>query len=353
MNRSAQDVVMRPSWWAYRRFFSSPVKGLGLLGGVVGVGTAGFARSGIGLVVVLAFAAGVAVATVGMIALYIATSRVVLGPDRVEYRRWLRRSTVRLDRDVVGALAVIVLSPVGRRSTMLVLRSRYGGPRIQLNGAYWREEDLVRIATAAGVETTDGVLSPADVDRIAPGTMPWRYLHQTAFGGLVAIPLIVVLVGAVIAWFDVRDIPPFDEQPPAAVSAGTAKAQDAMVAALQRTVGGRWDLPEAELTTCQDDEDYKGWKRYVQVTLAQGISDDGRDIIVTPVRSTEKLADALDATLARYGHADPYRSGDLAELTIQTASLDEAPRSGDVTISFLDSGYVSIRASSRCEVPDR
>lgn len=353
MSGSAETVVLRPSWAAYRRFFSTPIKGLGLLGGVVGVGVAGYSRSEIGLLAVLGFAVGVAVATVGTIALYITTSRVVLGPDVVTYRRWLRRSTVRLDHDVVGVMAVIVLSPVGRQSTMLVLRSRDGGPRIQLNGAYWREEDLVRIATAAGVEASDEVLSPADTDRIAPGSMPWRYLHQTAFGSLVAVPLIVVLVGAVIAWFDVRDLPPFDEQPPAAVSAGTAKAQDAMVAALQGTVGGRWELPEPELSTCQDDDDRKGWQRYVRVTLAQGISDEGRDIIVTPVRATEKLADALVATLARFGHSDPYRSGDLAELTIQTASLDEAPRSGDVTISFLDSGYVSIRAASRCEVPDR
>ncbi|KQY59648.1 hypothetical protein ASD11_08865 [Aeromicrobium sp. Root495] len=353
MSGVAETVVMRPSWAAYRRFFSSPIQGLGLLGGAVGVGTAGFARSGIGLLMVLGFVLGVAAATVGTIAVYIATSRVVLGPGEVQYRRWLRRSTVRLDHDVVGVLGVIVLSPVGRLSKVLVLRSRSGGPRIQLNGAYWREDDLVRIASAAGVATSADALTTADVDRIAPGTMPWRYLHPKSFGALVSVPVIAAVVVGVIAWFDVRDIPPFDEQPPRAVSGATAKAQDDMVAALQYVVGGRWETPEVSLTTCQDDDDYKGWQRRVDVSLAQAISDEGRDIIVTPVRATERMAEALEAELVRFGHRDPYRSGDLAELSIQTGSFLRTPRAGDVRISFLDSGYVSLDATTECEVPGR
>lgn len=353
MSTAPQTVVVRPSWAAYRRFFSSPIQGLGLLGGVVGVGTAGFARSGIGLLMVLAFVLGIAAATVGTIAVYIATSRVVLTPDEVRCRRWLRRSTIRLDQDVVGVLGVIVLSPVGRVSKILVLRARSGGPRIQLNGAYWREDDLVRIASAAGVVTSDDALTPADVDRIAPGTMPWRYLHPKSFGALVSVPVVAAVVVGVIVWFDVRDIPPFDEQPPRAVAGATAQAQDEMVAALQDIVGGRWESPEVRLTTCQDDDDYKGWERRVDVSLAQTISDEGRDVIVTPVRATEKLADEIVAELVRFGHREPYRSGDLDELTIQTGSFIRTPRAGDVRISFLDSGYVSFDASTACEVPGR
>lgn len=362
-DRGTAATVLRADVSAYRRWFGTPVRGLGVLVALVGGGVASALRRGEVAFLIILLVVTVAV-TLGCIAIHIASSRVVLTSDRIEYRRWLRRTRIRLDDDLVGALAELKASPVGRTSQVLVLRARSGGPRIRLNGAYWEQDDLVRIAAAADVPVLDGLLTPRELDRAARGTMPWRALHPwlAGFGG--TLVLLVLIVAGFIAWFDATNRPPFDDQPPRGVSARTVDLQGAMVTELQQAAGGEWESPESRLSACEDDAGYKGWSRRVSVRLRESLVEEtGEDRVVTPIAPSRDLVDSISKVMVEQGSPEPLVDlDDLAEFGRSDDAylrISSYPDDGDalrstVEVTFSGSGgYVSISMYSACETPPR
>lgn len=359
---TAQTTVLRADFGAYRRWFGKPIHGLPLLLGLIGGGIATAFRRGDG-VLLFWLLAGAVVATLGFIAILIATSRVILTADAIESRQWFVRTRLRRDDDLIGALAELKASPVGRTSQVLVLRARSGGRRIRLNGAYWDQADLVHIAGAAGVPVVEGeALTPKEFHRIAPGSMPWRALHPWAFGLGAAIVAMALLIGGVVAWWDAKGLPPFDDQPPRAVSARTVAAQDSLLAALERTLGGDWERPDVRLVTCRDSADYKGWRRDVSADLRQTFDDaTGEDRVDTPITPSRELIDAIGTTLVDAGHPELYVDPEeLARfvsdgyLDIASFPEDDGVGAVEVFLTFSgDEGRASISLDSPCETPDR
>ncbi|MCW2831947.1 MAG: hypothetical protein JWP31_2639 [Aeromicrobium sp.] len=354
MTRGSEPTVLRADFGAYARWFREPVRGIGLLLAVVGGGLASAIRGGDGAVLFFVIV-GTLVVTLGSIAILIVTSRVTITTDRIEYRRWFVRTTLRLDDDLVGVLAEFIASPVGRTSQVLVLRARSGGRRIRLNGAYWDHEDLLRVAEAAGAIVADRAMTPREFEAVAPGSMPFSNLHPWIFGLGVAVPLIAMMIGAVFAWLDVRNIPPFDEQPPRAVSAATASEQDLLVGELRRAVGGEWDRPDTGFSECEDDDDYKGWSRRVSVRLRETLEDK----VVTPVRPTQDTIDAINQVLRSGGLAastaelDDLGRSENAYLEVRSIPPLDDRRSSTVSVVFSRGRNASISIYSACETPRR
>jgi hypothetical protein len=363
VQKGTDATVLRADFGAYRRWFGKPIHGLPLIVGLSGGSIASAFRRGDGAVVFVIVAVTIVVA-LASIAILIATSRVVLTDAHIEYRRGLRRTRLRRDADLVGALAELNASPAGRTSQVLALRARSGGPRIRLNGAYWDQEDLVRVAEAANVPVLDGELTPKDFHRVAPGTMPYGALHPWVFGGGIALVLISLIVAGVFVWFDVKDLPPFDEQPPRAVSTQTTRSQDDLVVALQRVIGGDWEKPAVRLVTCQDGDDYKGWSRRVSVDLAESVVEEtGEDVVTTPIAPSRELVDAIGRALVDSGNPEPYVDDadldDFARPDEGYLEVTSIPDDDDAAHSVVDvtfsgrGGRVSISMYSPCETPGR
>jgi hypothetical protein len=347
--------VLRADPGAYRRWFGRPIQGLRVLLGVVVGGVIASFRRGDGLVIVAIIAATV-VLSLAFVAILIATSRVVVTSDHIEHRRWFVRTRLRR-RDLIGALAELEMSPVGRTSQVLVLRSRSGGRRIWLNGAYWDQSDLLHVARAAGVPVLDGVRTPRDFQRVAPGSMPYRILHPWVVGTGGAVVLVAVIVAAVVAWFDVNELPPFDEQPPRAVPARTIQEQDALATSVQRAIGGAWAAPDVRLDECKDAGDRRGWSRRVSVELRRTMDEaTGEDSVDTPIAPTPELIAAIDAELIARGLPELY--GDLDDLQdgdgyAQFSSFAADDGGSDVDITFGTGDDVGLMIDSACETPAR
>ncbi|MEV7396950.1 hypothetical protein [Aeromicrobium sp. NPDC092404] len=363
MSEQIDDVtVLRADFGAYGRWFKQPVRGLGLILALVGGSAASAVRGG-DAAALFFLIAGTVVVTLGSIAILIATSRITLTSDRIEYRRWFLRTRLRLSDELVGALAEMQAGSVGRTSQVLMLRARSGGPRIRLNGAYWDHEDLVLIARTAGVLISDRPMTPRDYEDAAPGSMPFRYLHPWVFGLGVAVVLIAGIVGAVLAWFDHRNIPPFDEQPPRMVSSAVVSEQDSLLDDLQRAMGGEWESPESGLTECKDGTDHKGWSRRLSSGLRTTVvQETGEEQVVTPVRPSPALVDEIERRLRDHdltpvsGELDGADTGPDGYVEIRALSERDgraSPPGGSVDVAFSGGERVTVRLHSGCEVPGR
>lgn len=142
--------------------------------------------------------------------LHIRTARVRLTEGSVEYSRWWwRRVVLQVDRRLEGLLAVYA-PIIGAPAPLLLLRSRDGGPRIRLSGAFWEHDDLELLAAHAGVEVTAETLSATEWQRRAPGTMPWRERHPWVIGSVGAILLVTLIVAALWVYAVVLRLPPYD-----------------------------------------------------------------------------------------------------------------------------------------------
>ncbi|MCL3818736.1 hypothetical protein [Aeromicrobium wangtongii] len=172
MTAGSDVVELRPDTEQYGRWFrrGDPVLiGLAcvlLAGSVASISSGSEAALMIGVVV-----GTVAVGLLGVIA-SMRTASVLVGPGRIEHRSWWVRHTVlTVDDDLQGVLAPYTAPIVTRQSDLLVIRAARGGPRIRLNGAFWRRDDLARIADAAGIVPSSEPLDVEGFERRVGGIM--------------------------------------------------------------------------------------------------------------------------------------------------------------------------------------
>ncbi|MET0931321.1 MAG: hypothetical protein ABWX74_17505 [Aeromicrobium sp.] len=188
-------VELRPDAAQYGRWFrrGDPVLiaflGVLVAGSVVSIST-GARFAVLAGVVVGAAALGLLGVTLSM-----RTSSVRLGAGRIEHRSWWVHHTV-LDTgsELVGVLAPYTAPIVSRQSDLLVVRAAGGGPRVRLNGAFWRREDLERIASVAGISPTREPLDLKGFERRVPGLM---YVWERHWLMAVLVGGVAVAAGAV------------------------------------------------------------------------------------------------------------------------------------------------------------
>jgi hypothetical protein len=347
-NSSANTtVVLRPNWGAYRRWFGAPALGLGTLAVIVLAATLRAHRGVAGVLVPVGLLLGVVLVCLGYLVIMMRTSAISLGAGRIEYRHGLvRRTVLTTDQELVGQLAQFKGPALGggRVSHVLVLRSRSGGSRIWLDSAYWAHENLEQIAAFAGVPVTRKAMSARAYEDAAPGSMPFRALRPVVFGVGVGVLVICVVVLGSWAGFKAAGIPPFDDRPPKAVAQGTVNDQDAVILDLKGVIGGKWEPTKTELVACQDDDNYKGWRREVSTRLQV----DDRDDIVTPKKVTPSIAAALNDKLVARGY--PALDGDIDSDGAELTAYPDHKSSVEVVFA---GGGAQLMVSSTCEVPGR
>lgn len=193
---SASEVLeLRPDAAQYGRWFGrgDPVligfASVLLAGSVVGISTGSEAALMIGVVV-----GTVALGLLG-VAVSMRTSSVLLSEGRIEHRSWwVRRTVLTVGDDLRGVLAPYTAPVVTRDSDLLVIRSARGGRRIRLNGAFWRREDLERIAAVGGISPTRESLDCQGFDSRVPGIM---YVWERHWLPVVVVGGVAVFAGAV------------------------------------------------------------------------------------------------------------------------------------------------------------
>ncbi len=340
------DVVeLRASAAHYRRWLKGRIAaGIALVAVLVGLNLRR-AESWTEVAILLAILVGSPVVTLACIAIHVRTSRVRLGDGEVEYTRWFRRrTTLRRADGLVGLLAVY--SPkltTGQGTRLLVIRGEDGGPRIRLSAAHWTDADLEAIARHAGVLVRDRTFDVTGFERRAPGAMPWRERHWVAFGTLGALVITAVVAAAVVGYWKLDGRPPFDEQPPRGISASSLAQQDAVVRDVAAALGGRWQAPVEDLTACQDEDDYRGWERRLEVV------GDGSGLVDGATELTPALAEQVEAAIVANG----YVHADGNEFRGVKGRLDADRYTEDVVEMRMDAGRAVITVVGHCEVPGR
>lgn len=331
--------VLRASRQRYRRWLRGSLASGGLLVAFLVASNLRRADSLTDVLILVVLLVGTPAAALSAVATHIATSRVTIVGDEVEYRRWWRRTVLRAGDGLVGLLAVY--SPrfsTGPATPVLVARGVDGGPRIHLSGAYWDLGDLDEIAAALRIPVRDRTLDAKGYERRAPGALPWRERHPWAFGLGGAAVITAIVTAGVLAYFTSNDLPPFDEQPPRAVAAETVARQDAVARDVVAAVGGSWEAPDEQLRRCKDDDDVKGWERTLDIAP-----------IEMPSRLTNASLAAVVDAMARQGYLRVTGS----KVDDVAGHLLGASFSEDEVRVDLEDGFSGITVRGHCETPDR
>ncbi|QIG42292.1 hypothetical protein G5V58_05490 [Nocardioides anomalus] len=333
--------VLRPDAATWRAFVSRPDRAvLSLAGGLLVSTVGGLSGRGdvVGLGVLLLAAV---LGALGHVAVTLRTSSIDLRPGQVTYRRWGRTTTLPVG-DTVGVLAPYSQPLVSRTLALLVLRRRDGGPRIRLNGGFWSQEALVAIAAHAGAEVGTEPLTARELEERAPGTMPFRDRHPWLFGVAGALVITGLVTVGVLAWFEHRGLPPFDDPPPRRVAVATTADQDRLVGQLVAATGGPWSAPRARLLGCEDDEQYDGWMRWVDVS---------RDGPGPGAVADQAAAAAAALTAAGLDVGDPEPDPD-GSAYLDAVALDVTGGLADAVVEvYLQPDHASLGVHGRCEMP--
>ena len=274
--------------------------------------------------------------------IHIRTSVVRLSPGRVDHHALLLPDRSLSTDDVRGVLTSMG-QPMTAALVMLVLRSPASGTTLRLTGGVWTFDALETIARHAGVRVSDRQMSGMDIERLVPGSLPLRYRRPWAFGLGTALVIVALITAGVVGWFAYRDLPPFDDRPPAAASAATVALQDEVLAETAAAFPGTWRPEPIALRPCENDDDVKGWRRRVKSERTSG----------PPVDETgvEALADSLVAL--GFSEPDPYP----AEGPSSMSTITDVDSFGDpATVVEVDfrtgSARVVVTSRGPCEVAD-
>lgn len=143
------------------------------------------------------------VTVVGCVAgfiVHLRTARILLGPGSIELRGLLVRDSCRSTAGVGGVLAS-VKQPLSAPIELLVITGTDRTGRswaMRLTGGVWSPDQLGIVAHHAGVRDTRDVLSVADVERLAPGTMPLPWRRPWLCSGVVATAIVIVVGVSVV-----------------------------------------------------------------------------------------------------------------------------------------------------------
>lgn len=273
---------------------------------------------------------------------HIRTSVVRLSPGSIEHHALLFRDRTLSTAGIDGVLTSMT-QPLVPATEILVLRSPQQRATVRLSGGLWTHDTLETIARHAGVEVSAKPMSGTDIERRVPKSMPMRYRRPWLFGlGLALLVTAAITVG-VVGWFAYKDLPPFDDQPPEAVSAVTVRSHDGVVEAIQVAFPGTWEPERVRLLACENDDDVKGWKRSVDLDRAAGSA-----------RPDDATLDTLDATLVSLGYdeldRDNARDGGLTLSTLTDGPGFDVMTT-TVEIYQLSGTPVAVGIHGPCEVP--
>ncbi|WP_040496174.1 hypothetical protein [Ilumatobacter nonamiensis] len=158
------------------------------------------ADSVIGAVVAVAGTITVVASLLGLLALHFRTTYLRVTRGRIELRGPLVR-----DRDIDVRASAALLASVPQYNAgiapMLMVRP-VRGRSLCVNGTYWNSGDLLEVARRIGATVIDEPCTPAEVQRMLPGSLPLMYRRPVLWGfGIVAgvlLALTVVLTVAVL-----------------------------------------------------------------------------------------------------------------------------------------------------------
>lgn len=270
---------------------------------------------------------------------HIRTSVVRLSPGRIEHHALLVRNRS-LSTDGLQGILTSMRQPMNQPVLMLVLHSPESGATVRLSGGLWTPDVLESIAHHARVEVSDRELSGMDIQRRVPKSMPLRYRRPWSFAFIVTILIVAVVTASTIWWFDHNDLPPFDDQPPQAVSAATVAAQNGLSATIEEALPGSWEPERVTFHTCENDEDVKGWTRWVDGRRAGG-----------RVAAVEEF-DVLGNQLVELDFYPADVSSEENYTSLWTSTDGPYDESTSVRVSQSPTGDVFVELHGPCEVPD-
>ena len=123
---------------------------------------------------------------------FVTRSSVTLDARGFTSTRFGRTTTLPLGPEGRYALAMMkALQPVGK----LIVRGT-DGRRLTLTTTWWRPADLVELAQAldATILPVDEPLTPAQLERLAPGLQSWPQRHPAPMALIVVAAIVAVLV---------------------------------------------------------------------------------------------------------------------------------------------------------------
>lgn len=187
MSRST-SCVLRPRWRHYARNAVISVGSTSLIPFTIRDSTVGWALA----VTVLVF-------IVGGISIYMVTTRVVLLDDGLSYSRFFMTRHVPRTRPTAGIFANVD----GPRPVLRLILGRGRRPIMRLTGAYWATSDLERISRHFSLRysNSNGLLSPAEADALAPGMLSPLQRHPwAALGVIVCLTIITAVLLGIAIW---------------------------------------------------------------------------------------------------------------------------------------------------------
>lgn len=332
MPDDTSPVVLRPDRAQYLRWVGRPDPTiLGLLAVLV-VGpllAAAVTGSGGRLLLVLGLIVTGVVLGLGGALLSMRTSAVTLTADAIEHRRWFVRRTVLSLHDELRGVLAQYCPPVSQRSSdlLVVQRADGAGPRVRLNGAFWRHDDLVLIARRAGIAVETGTWRVGQYEKRAPGIMRPIERHWIAFltvGPLVLVASIVAALGVASArgWL-----------PAPEVSQRTVARQDRLLTELTRTIDAPWDRREATVDDCDD-----GVVRRVSASARSSLAPDQVAEVAARAAAVLDAAGLTDVEVGDGDELDVRGQEPEAGFDGPSASLRQ---SGALLLIELDSGCES------------
>ena len=275
---------------------------------------------------------------------HIRTSVVRLSPGRIDHHALLVRDrTLTTDghRGIRGVL-VPMRQPILPPEIMLVLQSSRDRTTLRLTGGVWTFETLEKIARHARVQVIDREMSGMEIQRRVPKSMPLRYRRPYTFGVGFAIVIVAVVTVGVVGWFAYNDLPPFDDRPPAAATNATVAFQNDVVTTIATALPGTWQPERATFHPCENDDDVKGWERWVDADRESG------------PQPTDPSFDDLSDSLIALGFHEPDTFSDESIASLSTITDGKAFDDPSTTVKVYvhESGKATLKIHGPCEVAD-
>lgn len=214
---------------------------------------------------------GVLFAVAVIVLAYLRTAKVTVTREYVEKKRfWIWKTRLRRDR-VYGLMGPLVRPLEHRVVPFGVLRERDSadngvGPRIKLNGLFWPEKEMARVASILDIPYTTEELPISEFERRAPGALDFPNRRPAVFAAIAVFGGLSFLFCVILpfALYDEFNYSPENDRdlPPQEVSAEVEEQLDLQHGDVEDVFSSRdWNQDYEGLSDCRVLDGEYGWQK--------------------------------------------------------------------------------------------